>query len=237
MKVYYDSEFVEDGHTIELISIGMVLVPDSRDRDGNVRPVREYYAVNSDAPWERIEQHDWLCENVVPSLPLTHPVEKTNGHYSINIDHLNTQVKPRWVIANEVRDFLIDNARSLGEDIELWAWYGAYDHVVLCWLWGPMSDLPRGIPMYTHDFKQHVDYTRYQPDTLSGENKHNALEDARWLQRAYKIYELEMSTEPELGMQLHYNDRATENIPLALQRPGPHGNLFKPHPHPTQHEE
>lgn len=60
MKIYYDTEFIEDGATIDLISIGMVA------EDG-----REYYAVSSDAGWEKIKASDWLVRNVVPSLPVT----------------------------------------------------------------------------------------------------------------------------------------------------------------------
>ena len=54
----YDTEFLEDGTTIELISIGIVA------SDG-----REYYAVNSDMDTERIYGDPWLKENVWPHLP------------------------------------------------------------------------------------------------------------------------------------------------------------------------
>ena len=40
------------------------------------------------------------------------------------------------------------------EPIELWAWVGAYDHVVLCQLWGPMTDLPPAIPRFTRELRQ-----------------------------------------------------------------------------------
>src|SRR5882762_5629922 len=61
MKIWYDTEFLEDGKTIELISIGMVR------EDGE-----EYYAVVDVGAitWLRITQHDWLMRNVIPSLPL-----------------------------------------------------------------------------------------------------------------------------------------------------------------------
>ena len=47
MRVYYDTEFLEDGKTIELLSIGIVRA------DG-----QEYYAVISDADWDRVRQHE-----------------------------------------------------------------------------------------------------------------------------------------------------------------------------------
>ncbi len=37
------------------------------------------------------------------------------------------------------------------------AYYGAYDHVAFCWLFGKMIDLPKGFPMYSVDLKQMLD--------------------------------------------------------------------------------
>lgn len=59
MKYFYDTEFHEDGETIDLISIGIAA------EDG-----REYHAVSADADWGRIKQSPWLMENVVPHLPM-----------------------------------------------------------------------------------------------------------------------------------------------------------------------
>lgn len=173
----YDLEFLEDGRTIELISIGMVC------DDG-----REYYAVNSDAPWERIRENDWLIRNVLPSLPITGRTSLDSylaipansypkGSMSlIGADVKDTRVKPHWVIANEVRDFI-----QATPDVELWANYGAYDHVALAQLWGPMIALPEGVPMFTHDIQQEARRLGIAWDDLpqqeSGE--HNALADAR----------------------------------------------------------
>lgn len=168
MIVAYDTEFFEDGRTIDLISIGMVR------EDG-----AEYYAVNSDAPWDRIKTHDWLASNVLPSLPskTIHEVAQ-RGSYSVErqgfqVDTKDTRVKPSWVIANEVRDFVL-----AGGSPELWADYGAYDHVVLTQLYGPMSNLPEGLPMFTYDLQQEIARTGVAvPEQESGQ--HNALDDAR----------------------------------------------------------
>lgn len=171
----YDLEFLEDGHTIELISIGMVC------DDG-----REYYAVNSDADWDRVKKHDWLLRNVWPHLPLRghkSGLVTVGGKVETRltepgvVDTSNTQVKPRWVIANEARDFI----QATGADVELWADYGAYDHVCLVQLWGTMMRLPKGIPMFTNDIQQEARRLGFTWDQLpqqeSGE--HNALADAR----------------------------------------------------------
>jgi hypothetical protein len=160
-KIYYDTEFLEDGKTIELISIGLV------SEYGH-----EYYAVNSDAPWDRIRSNRWLCDNVVRHLPLSRELRHSAEFGGIfSVDNKSTSVKPEWVIANEVREFIL----AVPEP-ELWADYGAYDHVVLCQLWGAMIHLPKGIPMWTNDLQQAARGLEL-PEQVS--TQHNALEDAR----------------------------------------------------------
>jgi hypothetical protein len=173
MKIWYDTEFIEDGRTIDLISIGLV-----RD-DG-----AEYYAVSSEIDqWtpggseklhKRISNHRWLMENVVPHLPLTKPLSTFENYWLWSLDRSSLLVKPTWVIANEVREFIL-----AADEPELWAWYGAYDHVALCQLWGPMIRLPKGVPMWTNDLKQECQRlgNPQVPEQESGE--HNALADAR----------------------------------------------------------
>ena len=56
MRYFYDTEFIEDGRTIELISIGVVA------EDG-----REYYAVSTEFDPERAGS--WVRANVLPKLP------------------------------------------------------------------------------------------------------------------------------------------------------------------------
>lgn len=79
MTIYcYDTEFLEDGLTIDLISIGIVC------EDG-----REYYAINADAAWHRIVRDDWLMKNVVQCL----------GDFAA--------FRPKQLIAYEVAEFLL----------------------------------------------------------------------------------------------------------------------------------
>lgn len=174
-RIYYDTEFIEDGRTIELISIGLVSGAGG-----------EYYAVNSDAPWARIKAHDWLMRNVVPSLPLRgrnsldRYVATPHNSYPkppldlLAVDTGDSNVKPHWVIANEVRDII----QSI-DDPQLWAWYGAYDHVALAQLWGRMIDLPEGVPMWTNDLEQEAMRLGNPPLPEQPSGEHNALADAR----------------------------------------------------------
>lgn len=157
MKYWYDSEFLEDGSTIDLISIAFVA------EDG-----REYYAVNSDADWERIDRDEWLRKNVVAQLP-----EYPN------------RWKPKAQIAAEVLEFLLEDETKP----ELWAWYSAYDHVAYAQLWGKMIDLPVGLPMFTNDLRSLMDWILpkklHKELPKQAEGVHDALEDARHLKVRY----------------------------------------------------
>lgn len=177
MTVYcYDTEFLEDGNTIELISIGIVC------GDG-----REYYAVNADMPVDRIVEHKWLKENVWPHLP----IQWNGDHPTVYLDTKSALVKPKWVIANEVRDFLVGDVKPMGkrdgvpfyasEELpELWAYFGAYDHVALAQLWGTMMQFPDLIPMWTHELMQLIESLPKFEKPVQDGDEHNALADARW---------------------------------------------------------
>lgn len=165
----YDLEFIEDGHTIELISIGIVA------SDG-----REYYAVNDAITrgrlLHRIRRHAWLMANVVPTLPQPSGDWRLHMPKSWIFDYSSPLVKPKHTIADEVRKFLL----AAGKPV-LWADYGAYDHVALCQLWGPMVELPSGLPMFTCDIQQEALRLGVAWDELPKQEigMHNAIEDAR----------------------------------------------------------
>lgn len=176
--ICYDTEFLDDGRTIELISIGLVAGQ------------RLYYAVNSDIDFERVREHDWLWENVVRHLPTTKTDwdDPQQGRYVTRLDPTDRHVKPKWVIANEVRDFILHDYIQSGGDKatlpKLWAYYGAYDHVALAQLWGPMSKLPEGIPMWTHDLMQFWErFPGVDRPHLFESSAHDALADAQWAAR------------------------------------------------------
>jgi hypothetical protein len=171
MTIYcYDCEFLEDGRTIELISIGIVC------EDG-----REYYGVNSDMDAERVKEDQWMLDNVWLHLPL-------DADDQGRLDVVDSRVKPKSVIANEVRDFLLS-----GEAPELWAYFAAYDHVALAQLWGKLIDLPVGIPKYTHDLRQEMDRLGVASSAVpKPPNAHDALADARWNLEMLKVIRQEV---------------------------------------------
>lgn len=164
-RVFYDTEFHEDGRTIDLISIGLV-----REDTGE-----ELYLINGDCDTTRLLEHDWLMANVVPSLPLT----ATGAGLRLllwdpdkpDID----RVRLRPHLAAMVCEFITGTP-----DPQLWAWYGAYDHVALAQLWGPMIHLPEGIPMWTGDLRQEAERLgAYEGRPKQEAGEHNALADAR----------------------------------------------------------
>lgn len=165
-RFFYDCEFIEDGRTIDLISIGIV------SEDG-----RMYYAVNGGVHWERMARSEfaWIRENVWKHLPTTGP-----GQLSINRSH--PDVKTKFQIGQEILTFFFGDAPAGEEpEIQLWADYGAYDHVALCQLWGRMIDLPSGIPMRTNDIIQLAESLGVKEKSFPAqamETMHHALYDA-----------------------------------------------------------
>lgn len=160
MKLFYSCDFIEDGETIDLISIGMVA------EDG-----REFYAISDDFSFRRLSQHAWLMANVAPSLPIKYA--KDGGPWDGRHPDYG-RIMARYAMADHVHNFIRDTPNA-----ELWSWYSAYGHVALCQLFGRMIDLPPDVPMYTNDLKQEAvrlgnPVLPNQPDGVSN----TSLEDA-----------------------------------------------------------
>lgn len=148
MKFWFDTEFIEDGRTIDLVSIGIV------SEDG-----RRYYAVSSEFDPNKACQ--WVKDNVLNQL-LTWEYRK-----------------PRVQIAQEIREFV-------GEKPEFWAYYGAYDWVSLCQLYGTLMQLPDGWPKYCRDLKQWCDMLDNPKLPEQESVEHHALNDAIWTKKAWE---------------------------------------------------
>lgn len=167
MKYFYDCEFIENGQTIDLISLGMVA-----ENGGWL------YAQNADCDFSKASV--WVQDNVLPHL-----------------DWLGSDFRPMtvegalvapWYRYNVIGDVIKECFKTLGDDKpELWGYYSAYDHVALCQLYGPMIDLPKGFPMYTRDLKQWCDAIGNPALPQQGKGEHNALADARWNMQVYEF--------------------------------------------------
>lgn len=172
MRFWLDTEFIEDGKTIELISIAFVA------EDG-----RELYCENKECDLSRA--NDWVKENVLKHL-YSAAVENRREGNAFNRDGGRGGLMTRAEIAREVRIFL--DPDTYGKP-EIWGYYADYDWVVFCQLFGMMIDLPKGFPMFCMDIRQRSKEMGdiELPNQDSGE--HHALNDARWNKLAWEYLE------------------------------------------------
>lgn len=178
-KYYLDTEFIEDGRTIDLISIGIV------SEDG-----REFYVLNADCDWSRAD--NWVRNNVLSSLPpLTAYEYKLCNNNSIDISQV-LKCKGSYIPYNRFADAILEFCDIDTHGIpEFIAYYADYDWVALCQTFGKMIDLPKGFPMYCKDLKQEIDRQGFQynsPNVHNAlDNVHNALDDAKWVKKLSEI--------------------------------------------------
>jgi hypothetical protein len=157
VRIFYDCEFLETGRTLDLISIGMV----TGDGQDTLYAVNDELLKTEPAPdslHHRVLRHPWLMSNVVPHLPIKEAANGSGPMFaqwrpggragSFTLDPESEHILPLRLIRPKVREFITRWA-----EVELWAWYGAFDHVVLAWLFGPMINLPDGVPMWTNDIR------------------------------------------------------------------------------------
>ncbi len=114
-----------------------------------------YYAVSSE--FNEKLANDWVREHVIPFLDS------------------EADRKSLEEIREEVVEFI-------GPKIpEFWAYFAAFDWVLLTWLYGGMASLPYNFPFFCHDLKQEVDRIGFPEERFpQNPKKHHALWDARW---------------------------------------------------------
>jgi hypothetical protein len=96
------------------------------------------------------------------------------------LDQLPSPADKAWRSRERIRADLLAFLTGPGEEIELWAWFGAYDHVALCQLWGAMPALPRPIPRFTRELRQRWDDLDQPLLPPKPTGTHDALVDARY---------------------------------------------------------
>lgn len=149
-RYFYDTEFIERSDPGHLwLDLVSIGVV---SEDGT----REYYAVSTE--FDPDHAIPWVRKNVLDRLPA--PADRA--------------WKSRDRIRDEVGAFLTADGSP-----ELWAWYGAYDHVVLCQLFGMMPALPRPLPRFTRDLRQLWEEVGCPPLPSPPPDAHDALADAR----------------------------------------------------------
>jgi len=163
MRYFVDTEFIEDGHTIDLVSIGVVA------EDG-----REFYAESTEADLGRA--NEWVRDNVLAHLWHRQTGDERRGANRWSRDGGTGGFLPRRHIASDLVRFVA----ASDSPPEFWAYYGDYDWVAICQLYGTMMELPEGWPMFCMDLKQ-LAVGKGDPDLPEqSSTEHHALADARW---------------------------------------------------------
>lgn len=172
MRYFFDCEFIEDGKTIDLISIGIV----SED-------LRELYLQNTECNFQNAG--DWVWRNVFPHL--THfsmqglrDCNLRGGSDEFGCIAKNCPWENRQTIADHICRFM--DIAQYGKP-EIWGYYADYDWVAFCQLFGPMVRLPKGFPMWCRDIKQLC--VSLGDPKLPDSGIHHALNDAKHVKAMY----------------------------------------------------
>jgi len=154
---FYDTEFMESGYN-NLELISFAAV--------DLQGTKQIYVCNSEADLSKANL--FVRENVLP--------------------HLLPVGDASWVTISEMRDLLFDFfAPTIVDRVELWGYYPAYDHVLLCGIFGTMAELPPGMPLLTLDLKQWAMELGDPSLPPKPPNVHDALADAKWTREAYQF--------------------------------------------------
>jgi len=175
MKYFIDTEFIEDGIILDLVSLAIV------SEDG-----RELYVCNSGARLMRADA--WIKNHVLQHLPgIT-----INRERGVVCNDMYCNPLYNWRTMHEI---VLEIIRFIGNDEkpEFWADYGAYDWVAFARCFGRLIDLPKNFPVYFKDFQMLLDLCggqqfrngfdlRFEKDQAAA---HIALDDARNLKKQF----------------------------------------------------
>ena len=183
-RYFLDTEFIDDGSTIDLISVGIVC------DDG-----RELYLQSIE--YDPTNAGKWVKENVLNHLvkcPVNNESDASTDWAYHTVTHGECgagrmgQVTCPWRSSHHMRSeiFTFMDAIKYGKP-ELWGWCSGYDFVALCQLFGTMMDLPQNWPHYICDFQYVLDGRGITDDMLPSQEGtvHNALQDARYLKQLW----------------------------------------------------
>lgn len=157
VKFYLDTEFIDVPFATQLISIGIVSESGSK-----------YYAVSSE--FNEALANDWVKQNIFPFLL---PPKQRKSLAEIKQE----------IITFYRRELLNMEAVSG----EFWAYFGAYDWTLFCWLMGGMLTMDPLLPHVCYELKQEVDRLGFSLDNYPpNELKHHALHDAAWNRKLHQ---------------------------------------------------
>ncbi len=196
--------------TIDLVSIGIVTEDNQKyyaiSKDFNLKEAWNRYDIVhkrlDDGGSTYRQKVYWIRENILLPIYLEniHGDERNVFPFSYSsMRYILWKVgKSNKQIAEEVKKFVwktskINDPYGIGNweeikylfPVEFYAYFGAYDWVGFCWIFGKMIELPKGFPMYINDLKQIMDENGLTaewkkincPDPVG---QHNASVDANW---------------------------------------------------------
>jgi len=189
-RYFLDTEFIDNGSTIDLISIGIVC------SDG-----RELYLQSCE--FNHRNASDWVRDNVLKQLPMCPWGEPSkhgiSGLYRADrayhkrqggqcVDQQRGPVhncpwRTRQQMTHEVKTFF-----NPSDGFEMWGWCAGYDFVAICQLFGTMMDAPLNWPHYIKDIQYVLDNQGISDNELpqQEEGLHNALADARYIKHLWE---------------------------------------------------
>lgn len=179
LKIFYDTEFIDTGDELILLSIGL-------EREDGER----YYAEPREA--DLSEASDWVEEHVLRHLDswAAWSANVLNKQYESARELYLAKTKPRHQIAEEIVAFV-------GEDPDFFGYVDHYDWVLLSQLYGPLTERPGGWPWGSVNLAIRAVQLGIEPEhdlpletELKGfehlpEHAHRADAGAAWTRRLY----------------------------------------------------
>jgi len=196
VRYFIDTEFIEDGKTIDLVSIGIVA---EDGRESYMQSVEFEHRKASEWVKEHVLLHLVMCPHTrTPRFDIT-GLYRADKAYHKRYGGQCTFEEPDKGLAGAYADCPWRTREQMKSEVlaflnpdrygypELWGYYSAYDHVAFAQIFGAMMDLPSGFPMYTRDIKQWCDALGCSKLPEQSESEHNALHDARWNKSAWQF--------------------------------------------------
>lgn len=147
MRYFIDFEFIEGfnkplfgkvRHFIDLISVGIVA------ENGE-----EYYAVSNEYNYN--DASDWVKKNVINQI-------YREQCPSFKQQFMNVKTFHKYIPNGKSNERIVKDILMFCDNSpEFYGYFSAYDWVLLCSMFGTMTDIPVHFPMYCKDLKQMKD--------------------------------------------------------------------------------
>jgi hypothetical protein len=156
---FFDTEFIDTGRTIDLISIGMI------SEDGR----RTYSACLIESwggGWSEAKMGPWHIKHVLPNLPP--PRQRKSAH----------------LVAEEILGLVAGDSPEFWAYVASYDWVALCQLVTRG---GRLLDLPISWPRYVCDLKllMHLNGVSKKMLPAQEEQEHDALADAKWVRDSY----------------------------------------------------